>query len=41
MTATPGPRALDMDAMSGPRALNLGLAARPCHESLIIKYKKN
>jgi len=37
MTATPGPRALDMATTSGPRALNLGLAASPCHESLIIK----
>jgi hypothetical protein len=31
------PTALDLAATSDPRALDVGLVAKPCHESVIIK----
>jgi len=37
LTATSGPRALGLAATPDPRALDVGLAARPCHESMITK----
>jgi len=35
--ATPGPRASSLAATQDSRALNVGLAARSCHESIITK----
>jgi len=37
LTATSGPRALGLAATPDPRALDVGLAARSCHESMITK----
>jgi len=37
LTATPGPRALGLTAPPDPRALDVGRAARLCHESVITK----
>jgi len=37
LAATPSPRALGLAATSDPRALNVGFAARSCHESVITK----
>jgi len=37
MAATPCPKALGLVATLGPRALNVGLTAKSCHESMITK----
>jgi len=37
LAATLGLKALDLAATSDPTALNLGLATRPCHKSVITK----
>jgi len=37
LLVTPGPRVLGLTAIPDPRAFNVGLVARPCHESVIIK----
>jgi len=37
MAATPGPKALGLVATLGPKALNVGLTAKSCHKSMIIK----
>jgi len=37
LDTTPGPRALSPATTQDPRALDVGLAARSCHESVITK----
>jgi len=37
LAVTPGSRALGLAVILDPRALNMGMAAKPCHESVIIK----
>jgi len=37
LTTTSSPRALSLAATSDPRALDVGLAIRQCHESVITK----
>jgi hypothetical protein len=37
LPATSGPRTLGLVATPDPRALDVGLATRSCHESMITK----
>jgi len=37
LAATSGSRVLGLAATLDPRALDVGLAAKPCHESMITK----
>jgi len=37
LTTTPSPKALGLVATPDPRALDVGLATRSCHESVITK----